>query len=667
MSATHPPTQSPRLNAPQREAIRYLDGPCLVLAGAGSGKTRVITHKIAYLIGECGMSPTAIAAITFTNKAAKEMQERVAGLMGGQAAKGLTVCTFHALGVRMIRQEAQHCGLKPQFSILDASDTVQIVSDISRDSDKARAKAMQWQISGWKNAMITPAEAAQLADDEISSAAAMLYAEYERTLRAYQAVDFDDLISLPVRLLEENPDVRERWQNKLRYLLVDEYQDTNKAQYRLLRQLSGVRGAFTAVGDDDQAIYAWRGADVENLKLLQQDYPKLKVIKLEQNYRSSKRILSAANTLIANNEKLFEKRLWSELGHGDAIQVIAARNPEHEAETVAMALLAHKFECRTRFADYAILYRGNHQARLFEQQLRNQKIPYVISGGQSFFEKAEIKDLIAYLRLLANPDDDLALIRAITTPRRGVGAGTLEALGSYAGRRHLSLFAAAFEEGAAHHVQARQLEGVHGFCHFINGLEHRARREPAAQVLEDLLGAIRYEPWLFESFDTREAESKWNNVRDFVGWLGRKGEEDGKNLLELTQTIALISMLDKEDAEFDGVQLATLHASKGLEFKHVFLVGVEEGLLPHQSSIDEDKIEEERRLMYVGITRAQRSLRITWCERRKSGKESLARDISRFIEEMGDNVKISDREKGAPVSRDEGRARLATLRAMLGR
>ena len=653
------------LNAPQREAIRYLDGPSLVLAGAGSGKTRVITHKIAHLINGCGLNPSNIAAITFTNKAAKEMQARVAGLMGGRAPGGLTVCTFHALGVKIIRQEAKHCGLKPQFSILDASDTVQIVADISRDSDKARAKAMQWQISGWKNAMVTPEEAAQLADDELASAAALLYAEYERTLRAYQAVDFDDLISLPVRLFEQNPDVRERWQNKLRYLLVDEYQDTNRAQYRLLRQLAGVRGAFTAVGDDDQAIYAWRGADVENLKLLQQDYPKLKVIKLEQNYRSSRRILTAANTVIANNEKLFEKRLWSEHGDGEQIAVTACRDAEHEAEWVASKINAHKFEHRTKFSDYAILYRGNHQARLIEQQLRNQKIPYVISGGQSFFDKAEIRDLISYLRLLMNEDDDLAFIRAITTPRRGIGAGTIEALGNYAGRRHVSLFAATFEEGAAHALAARQLEPVQEFANFINRIQYRATREPAARVLEDLLAAIRYEAWLFEHLDTREAESKWSNVRDFVGWLGRKGDEDGKNLIELTQTIALISMLDKEDAEFDGVQLTTLHASKGLEFKHVFLVGVEEGLLPHQSSIDEDKIEEERRLMYVGITRAQRSLHITWCERRKAGKETRTCEPSRFIAEMGGDVKVSDRKSNAPVSKEEGRARVANLMAIL--
>jgi len=653
------------LNAPQREAIRYLDGPSLVLAGAGSGKTRVITHKIAWLVDECTISPANIAAITFTNKAAKEMQERVAGLMGGRAPKGLTVCTFHALGVRIIRQEAAHCGLKPQFSILDAADTVQIVSDIARDGDKGVAKQLQWQISSWKNAMIAPAEAQQLADNEMAATAAALYPEYERTLRAYQAVDFDDLIALPVRLFEQHGDVRERWQNRLRHLLIDEYQDTNRAQYTLLRQLAGVRGSFTAVGDDDQAIYAWRGADVENLRLLQQDYPQLRVIKLEQNYRSSARILHAANTLIAHNEKLFEKRLWSEHGAGEQIVVTACRDPEHEAEWVATKISAHKFEQRTRFSDYAVLYRGNHQARLIEQQLRNYKIPYVISGGQSFFDKAEIRDLISYLRLLVNEDDDLAFIRAITVPRRGIGAATLEALGRYAGQRHISLFAATFEQGAAQHLNAKPLAQVQEFAAFIGRLQQRAPKEKASLLLEELLSAIAYESWLFTHFDPREAEAKWNNVRDFVGWLGRKGDEDNRNLIELTQTIALISMLDKEDPDFDGVQLATLHASKGLEFGHVFLIGVEEGLLPHQSSIDEDKIEEERRLMYVGITRARRSLNVTWCEKRKSGKEWYPCEMSRFVEEMGEDVRVNDRKANAPVSKEEGRARIANLMALL--
>ncbi|GAB2904061.1 UvrD-helicase domain-containing protein [Uliginosibacterium flavum] len=654
------------LNTPQREAVKYLDGPCLVLAGAGSGKTRVITQKIAYMVQQCGLEARNIAAITFTNKAAREMEERVSKLLGKAEAKGLTVCTFHALGVRIVRQEAKLVGLKPQFSILDSADILQIITELSGNADKATAKGIQWTISGWKNALITPAEAEKLANDEATALAAKLYPAYEKTLRAYQGVDFDDLIALPVRLFDAHPEARERWQNKLRYLLVDEYQDTNRAQYKLLKQITGDRGAFTAVGDDDQAIYAWRGADAENLNLLQKDFPKLKVIKLEQNYRSSNRILNAANTLIANNEKLFEKRLWSDHGLGEPIHVVMARDPVHEAELIAMKLSAHKFEYKSHFSDYAILYRGNHQARLFEQQLRSHNIPYVISGGQSFFDRAEIRDLMSYLRLISNGDDDLAFIRAVTTPRRGIGAATLEALGTYAGTRNVSLFAVSQEEGVAEHVAARQLEGVRSFGAYITALANRAHKEPAGVLLEDLLRSIGYEAWLMETCEVREAQSRWRNVRDFVDWLTRKGEQDNKTLHELVQTIALINLLDKgNEDEADAVQLATLHASKGLEFGHVFLVGVEEGLLPHQSSIDADTIEEERRLMYVGVTRAQRSLTITACERRRNGGEIRMVDISRFVEELGDGTKRVGKDD-EPISKEEAKNKFANLRAMLG-
>jgi len=594
------------------------------------------------------------------------MQERVAKLMGGRAPEGLTLCTFHALGVRIVRAEARHCGLKPQFSILDAADTAQIVADVAPDAEKGLAKQIHWRISAWKNAMIPPDAAAKLADDELGALAARLYPEYERTLRAYHAVDFDDLIALPVRLFEENAEVRERWQNRLRYLLIDEYQDTNRAQYRLLKLLTGVRGAFTAVGDDDQAIYGWRGADVENLRQLQVDFPALKVVKLEQNYRSSRRILEAANRVIAHNDKMFDKRLWSDLGVGDPVAATACRSPEHEAEWVAMKIAAHKFQHRGRFSDYAILYRGNHQARVIEQRLRDQHIPYTLSGGQSFFERAEIRDLVAWLRLLANEDDDLAFIRAITTPRRGIGATTIEALGHYAGRRHLSMFAAASEEGVAASLPARQLEPVRQFVDFIRRTQARARHEPASRLLDELLNAIHYKAWLYSHHENGDADGKWRNVGDFVDWLAKRGDEDGKNLIELVQTVALASMLDKQDADFDGVQLATLHAAKGLEYPHVFLVGVEEGLLPHQSSVDEGKIDEERRLMYVGITRAQRTLNLTWCEKRKMGGTMRVCEPSRFIAEMGEEVKITGREQSnAPVSKEEGKARIAGLMAML--
>jgi ATP-dependent DNA helicase Rep len=654
-----------KLNPPQREAVRYLDGPLLVLAGAGSGKTRVITHKIAYLVRECGYDPAHIAAITFTNKAAREMRERSARLLAGKSLAALNVSTFHALGARILRLEAARVGLKPSFSILDASDAASVAAELAREADKARLRAILAVISRWKNALAGPEQAASAASDEIEKAAAQVYPAYERALRAYQAVDFDDLIRLPVTLFQEHPEALARWQGRLRYLLVDEYQDTNRSQYLLMRLLAGPRSAFTAVGDDDQAIYAWRGADVENLRGLGRDYPALKVVKLEQNYRSTTRILAAANSLIANNPKLFEKRLWSELGHGEAIEVAEARDPEHEAESVVMKLAAHRFERRGRYGDYAILYRGNHQARVFEQQLRQQRIPYVISGGQSFFERGEIKDLNAYLRLIANRNDDPAFIRAVTTPRRGVGAQTLEALGRYAGSRHVGLFAAALEAGAATQVPQKQLEALHGFCRFVERMESRAQRAPAREVLDELLRAVGYEAFLFETLEPREAESKWGNVRDYVDWLGRKGEEEGKSLLELSQTVALLSMLDKEQADADAVQLATLHAAKGLEFDHVFLVGVEEGLLPHRESIEGGAVEEERRLMYVGVTRARRSLSISYCARRPSGREIRPCEPSRFLAELGGDLRRTDNRE-AVADRSSGSARLAALKALLG-
>jgi ATP-dependent DNA helicase Rep len=513
------------MNASQREAVRYLDGPLLVLAGAGSGKTRVITQKIAYLMEECGVAPDRITAITFTNKAAKEMRERAAKIAAGRPTEGLTISTFHALGARILRQEARLVKLKPSFSILDASDTTALFQELLKDADKARLRLVQNRISLWKNAVVGPEEALQLAADDLEAGAAKVYAEYERTLKAYQAVDFDDLIRLPVELFAAHEEAVQRWRARAWHLLVDEYQDTNRCQYRLLKLIAGPRASFTAVGDDDQSIYAWRGADVENLRLLKEEYPNLKVVKLEQNYRSTTRILKAANSLIAHNPKLFEKKLWSERGHGDVIQVTACRDDEHEAEWVISRLQAHRFEHRTKWADYAILYRGNYQAKAFEQQLRAHKIPYALSGGQSFFERSEIKDVTSYLRLLANGDDDPAFIRAVTTPKRGIGGTTLEALGRAAGRRHMSLFAAAFAPGIEAEVNPKQLAAVQEFGAFINRMESRAGREQAGSVLTDLLRAIGYENWLFETLEPREAETKWANVRDFVDWLAKKGAE----------------------------------------------------------------------------------------------------------------------------------------------
>lgn len=657
---------SASLNPQQRAAIRYLDGPLLVLAGAGSGKTRVITEKIVYLIDDCGLEPCHIAAITFTNKAAREMQERVGKLLAGKRANGLTISTFHALGVRILREEASALGYKPSFSILDAADCSGIVAELAGSADKGAIRRLQTQLSNWKNALISPDEARQQAQTDGESLAANVYASYVATLRAYQAVDFDDLIVLPVALFDQQPERREKWQNRLRYLLIDEYQDTNACQYALLKGLAGPRAAFTAVGDDDQAIYGWRGADIDNLRRLPEEYPQLKVITLEQNYRSTGRILQVANALIANNEKLFEKRLWSALGHGEPIAVTASKSGDSEAAAVVMKLQAHRFEHRGEYRDYAILYRGNFQARPFEQALRDQRIPYVLSGGQSFFDKAEIKDVLAYLRLLANPDDDPAYLRAITTPKRGVGSSTLQTLGTYAGRRHRSLFAAAVEQGFASQIPPRLLEPLEQFSGLVRRLQASAAHQPVKTVLAELLTAIDYEDWLHQREERRTAQAKWANLQDFCDWLGKKGEDEGKSLLELTQSIALSSSLDKNEADIDAVRLSTLHAAKGLEFKHVFLVGLEEGVLPHREAQADGRLEEERRLMYVGITRAQRSLHLSYAERRQQGREWIPCQPSRFIAELGgENLRFSGGKHQTAPDKATASQRLATLKAML--
>ena len=673
------------LNGPQSEAVLYLDGPCLVLAGAGSGKTRVITQKIAYMIEHCGYDPRTIAALTFTNKAALEMQERIAKLLKQpKQAKQLTVSTFHSLGVKILRQEAAGVGLKDKFSIMDSDDCYTIVSDLGLTTDKQEIRRIQNAISLWKNGLVDPEDAIRQAKDEDEAQAGRVYRSYVATLQAYQAVDFDDLIRLPVELFRNNDSIRDRWQRRLRYLLMDEYQDTNTCQYELVKLLVtgiGKKPMFTAVGDDDQAIYAWRGASVENLKTLQVDFPDLRVIKLEQNYRSTTRILQAANAVIGNNPKLFEKSLWSEHGLGEPIKVMGMQNDDQEADQVAIMISADHFQRKNKWSDYAILYRGNHQARVIEQALRKERIPYTMSGGQSFFDKAEIKDIIAYLRLIANQDDDPAFIRAVTTPKRGVGMATLEVLGEFSRQWNCSLFEAAGKGGIEAKLQDRQLHPLRDFCRFIDDLEDRATRpgpsgsgDNAAEVLDDMMKEMNYEHYLYENFDDRAAQGKWQNVLEFTNWLKERGrggrDRDGeeKNLLELTQMVALMSMLEGQDETPDAVRMSTLHASKGLEYPHVFLVGVEEGILPHKGDPDDPiekiaaRIQEERRLMYVGITRAQRSLQITWCKKRKRAGELVHCDPSRFIKEMALD------EGDAPPKESEiisPKDRLASLKALL--
>jgi len=685
------------MNPAQREATLYLDGPCLVLAGAGSGKTRVITQKIAYLLRECGYMGRNVVALTFTNKAAREMAERVHGLVDKKLAKGLTISTFHALGVRFLREEARHAKLKAQFSILDSDDVMTIFQELLATTDKGRLRAVQQTISLWKNGLISPDQAAHEAATPSEIEAAHIYRSYSATLAAYQAVDFDDLIRLPAEILAAHDEVRTRWQNRVRYLLVDEYQDTNVCQYRLVQLLSGSAAMFTAVGDDDQAIYAWRGATMENLARLTTDYPAIKLIKLEQNYRSSQRILAAANSVIQRNPKLFEKKLWSDLGVGEPITVTAMDGDLVEAETLAMRISAARFERQGQWKDYAILYRGNHQSRILEQALRNLKIPYTLSGGQSFFDKTEIRDVLAYLRLIANDSDDPAFIRAATTPKRGIGQTTLQTLGEYAAQREQSLFSAIFESGLDAKLAARPLEQLRVFATFIQRFQARAGKsevritptgslfdaldgpiavDSADVLLDELLSAIQYENYLYDILDEKPALTRWQNVQELVGWLKRKAQEDGMTLFELVQHVALVTMLERgENEEPDAVKLSTLHASKGLEYPHVFLAGVEEGLLPHLGKDDEEgdpskaaealggRIQEERRLMYVGITRAQRSLHLSWCKKRRRAREDLVREPSRFIEEMGlAEVKVEVDDPARALSPKE---RLGMLKALL--
>jgi ATP-dependent DNA helicase Rep len=681
---------SSTLNPAQLRAVHHLDGPCLVVAGAGSGKTRVIVHKIARLL-QAGLPPREIAAITFTNKAAQEMRERVRALVGPKAAADLTVSTFHSLGVRMLREDGHRLGLKTQFSIFDSDDVLGVLREAGGTSDNALARRWQWTISLWKNQGLDSDSAAVAAASDDERTAARVMQRYEQMLSAYQAVDFDDLIALPLKVMRSDAEARSRWQEAFRHVLIDEVQDTNAVQYDLLRALvdhpdDRRSGRFTAVGDDDQSIYGWRGATIENLKRLSQDYPQLEVIALEQNYRSTGAILRAANHVIAANPKLFEKKLWSELGDGEAVRLLECDGEEHEAERIVAALKARRAGTTATpsadgaapaWRDFAVLYRANHQARVFEQKLRAAQIPYKVSGGQSYFDRAEIKDLCAWLRLLVNNDDDPAFLRAVTTPKRGIGHQTLAGLGEFAARWKTSLFEALFAESLATALNRKAVDALHEFGRQVNDLEFRARHaegsEAARALLLQWLTDIGYEQHLHDGEDSAKlATARWSNVLDFVDWIARRcgGDvaADGsaqasekQTVLQVAQTISvIISLAERGDASQDVVTLSTLHAAKGLEWPHVALVGVNEGLLPFRSEADEitpQRIEEERRLMYVGITRAQRSLLVSTLRRRKRGRETVAAIPSRFIAEM--------RLHETPAATEDPREKLKRLREQL--
>ncbi|MBA0206685.1 DNA helicase Rep [Pectobacterium aroidearum] len=668
-----------RLNPSQQHAVEFVTGPCLVLAGAGSGKTRVITNKIAHLIRQCGYQARHIAAVTFTNKAAREMKERVAQTLGRKETRGLMIATFHTLGLEIIKREYAALGMKSNFSLFDDQDQMALLKELTEqwlENDKVLLQQLISTISNWKNDLIDPTGAAATARSERDKLFVHCYSLYHEHLRACNVLDFDDLILLPTLLLKQNAEVRERWQNRLRYLLVDEYQDTNTSQYELVKLLVGTRARFTVVGDDDQSIYSWRGARPQNLVLLQQDFPTLDVIKLEQNYRSSGRILKAANILIANNPHVFEKRLFSELGYGDELKVITANNEDHEAERVVGELIAHHFIKKTQYGDYAILYRGNHQSRLFEKMLMQNRIPYRISGGTSFFSRPEIKDLLAYLRVLTNPDDDSAFLRIVNTPKREIGPATMKKLGEWAGQRNKGLFSASFDLGLSQSLTGRGLESLQRFTQWMAEIARLAEREPVAAV-RDLIHGLDYESWLYETSPSpKAAEMRMKNVNQLFSWMTEMLE--GSELDEpmtLTQVVTRFTLRDmmergESEEELDQVQLMTLHASKGLEFPYVFLVGMEEGLLPHQSSIDEDNVDEERRLAYVGITRAQRELIFTLCKERRQYGELVRPEPSRFLLELPQDDVVWETERkvvSAQERMQKGQANVANIRAMLAK
>jgi ATP-dependent DNA helicase Rep len=667
----------PDLNPQQMAAARHVDTPLFVLAGAGSGKTRVIIEKIVHLVRERDIKAASIFAVTFTNKAAREMKARVGRRLASAESRGLWVSTFHNLGLRILRRERRHCGYRDGFSILDAEDSAGLLREIMRRDplfDDEQVRRVATRISLWKNAQVLPDQAQQRAADDWECNTARHYDAYQRYLKACNSVDFDDLILQPLLLFQRSPDVLEYWQGRLRYLLVDEYQDTNDCQYELVRHLVGVRQAFTVVGDDDQSVYAWRGARAENLARLQEDFPRLRVIKLERNYRSSQRILHAANELIRNNPHVYEKRLWSELGHGEPIRVLRCRDVEHEARRVVSEILRRHLQEGHAYGEFAILYRGNHQSRPLERELREQGITYYLSGGQSFFARSEVKDVVAYLRLLANPDDDNAFLRVVNTPRRQIGPATLEKLATYAQLRERSLLAVCSEIGLATRVGERAAQRIGDFVGLLDRFRTMAQSTAPDMLTNELIAEIGYESWLLDSVgNTKGVERRMKNVDELVQWLGRAAARvEGKQntLSGLIAQLTLKDILERQDqaGDTDAVQLLTLHAAKGLEYRHVLIVGVEEEILPHRESLELENVEEERRLAYVGITRAKRSLTITLSRKRRRGGELVDTQPSRFLDELREAGLEWEGEDGPadPLERRaRGRAHLDLIRSRL--
>ncbi len=663
------PPRPPPLNPAQLAAVEYCDGPLLVIAGAGSGKTRVITEKLAYLAGRRQRPADKIAAITFTNKAAREMRTRLAARLG-PAAGSFTISTFHALGWRLLRRDPESCGRRAGMSLLDEADTLALVGEIAPGrTSRDELAAIRARLSRWKNDGLDPETAAGRAADDGEVRAARVYRAYAAQLKRLNAVDFDDLILAPLAALESGR-APEIWRHLWHDLLVDEFQDTNLAQYRLLSHLAGARARLTAVGDDDQSIYGWRGAAPDNLERLGRDFPELKVIKLEQNYRSTGRILGLANGLIAHNPHLYDKRLWSALGEGEKPRVIPCDDVEAEAERVCGEVHRRIMSGSAKAAECAVLYRSHHMSRPFEKALRQLGVRYHLSGGKSWFERREIRDLLAYLRLIVNPEDNTAFLRVINVPRRGLGERFLVALAAAAEARGSSLYAVAADRAFHQQLAPGQAKAVDEFLKALDETAARAAGGDAAEALEALLAGIGYRSWLEDQADEpAQAERQSQALDELLAWLARlQKEEAGAGIADLLARILLLGNLEDEGDAGDAVRLMTLHAAKGLEFDEVYLVGLEDGLLPHRNSLDEGSEAEERRLFYVGITRARQRLTMTYCQARKRHGQRLDAEPSRFLGELpADHLEWYGRDPEADRERRSRAARegLAALRALL--
>ena len=653
------------LNPPQAAAVLHIEGPLLVLAGAGSGKTRVIVEKIAHLIGSGRYPARRIAAITFTNKSAKEMRERVAKRLREQDADEVTICTFHALGLKFLQIEHAAVGLKRGFSIFDADDAAAQIKDLMYGAKPDDIEDMKNLVSRAKNAGLSPEQAMAAARSNREKEAASVYERYQLRLTAFNAVDFDDLIRLPVQVLEENPEIAVAWRERIGYLLVDECQDTNDAQYRLLKQLAGEKGNFTCVGDDDQSIYAWRGANPENLQQMGRDYPTLEIIKLEQNYRCSNRVLRAANALIANNPHEHLKKLWSDQADGERIRVWECRNSEHEAEKVAAEIAFVAQSRKVPWSDFCILFRGNFQSRPLEKAMQLLRIPYHLTGGTMFLERQEVKDTLAWLRLLVNPDDDTAFMRAVQSPKRDVGAGTLAKLAELAQEKDMPMAQAAEAIGALQQLPPRAANSLARFTDILRDLRAQTRQVTSGDMIRKvakesgLLSELRQQAKEEASYQRRA-----NNIEELAQWF--EGGPRGATAADLAGQLALLSRSDKDEGG-NQVRMMTMHASKGLEFPYVFIVGCEDGVLPHQVSLDEGNLQEERRLLYVGITRAKIQLWMSYSKLTRKFGEHVRLKPSRFFEEIpAEEIQRDGADPVADAARKKERASagLAAIEAL---